>query len=163
MDIDDSDLISPLIEHKFSQTCASLDVLRSFPFRVTRERERERQKTSDNYFQRRARRSQRTATRTNLIGSFTFSRDISIRICIPRGKSVQDSLSLSLSSFRREAWEMCRFFSAAPIHPLTPLPFSLIFLPFVHRAALFFPQNKPEAPLPSGPRILGGTYISSIV
>lgn len=99
MDIDDSDLIPSLIEHKFSQTCASLESAPSLrAFRVP-ERERERERISDNYFQRRARRSQRAATRTNLIGSFTFSRDISIRICIPRGKSV----GFSLSPFRREA------------------------------------------------------------
>jgi len=90
-------------------------VLCLFLFRVS-----EREKTSDNYFQRRARCSQRAATRTNLIGSFTFSRDISIRICIPRGKSV----GFSLSPFRREAWEMCRFFPVAPSHPST-YPFFL--------------------------------------
>lgn len=128
--------IPSLIEHKFSQTCDSLAVL---PSLCSKERERERERTSDNYFQRRARRSQRAATRTNLIGSFTFSRDISIRICIPRGKSV----GFSLSPFRREAWEMCRFFSVAPAHPLThPLSFvpsfSLVHPPFRTRPLSFF-------------------------
>jgi len=39
MDIDDSDLIPLLIEHKFSQTCVSLESAMSLPFPRVRERE----------------------------------------------------------------------------------------------------------------------------
>ena len=121
---------------------------------------RERKKTSNNYFQRRARRLQRTATRTNLIGSFTFSRDISIRICIPRGKSV----GFSLSSFRREAWEMCRFFPVAPNHPSTPLSLRSLALSLSLPGRSLFSSKWTWSPASVyGPRILGGTYISSIV
>lgn len=117
---------TPLIEHKFSRTCVSLDVLQSLPLSA-----RPREKISDNYFQH----SQRATTRTNLIGSFTFSRDISIRICIPRRKSVGFSLS---PPFRREAWEMCRFFSVFP-RPPTHCSFSCSLSLFLSLSFLVLP------------------------
>lgn len=93
---------------------------------------------------------QRAATRTNLIGPLTFSRDISIRICILRGKSV----GFSLSPYRSERHEKC----AASFQPRPLSIFRSFFLPLsllhpsfssIFSRPFFFPQNKPEAPLPS--------------
>lgn len=110
--------------------------------------------------------SQRATTRTNLIGSFTFSRDISIRICIPRGKSV------GLSPRSAERHEKCAASSPSPSPTLTPslslslftfLSFLASYPSFLLRTFFFLKINpKPRFRL-RGPRILGGTYISSIV
>lgn len=112
-DTDNGNLIQALIKRKFS--CARRTLPRSiFLFRMPRKLliiifndARARARAN----------SQRATTRTNLIGSFTFSRDISIRICIPRGKSV------GLSPRSAERHEKC----AASFPPPPWLCLSLLF------------------------------------
>lgn len=94
------------------------------------------------------------ATRTNLIGPLTFSRDISIRICILGGKSV--GFSLSLRSAERHEKCAASFqslvlsLSFALFFPLSlSYPFPFLLLLYTLSRPFFFPQNKPEAPLPS--------------